>query len=146
MSTDKASSYQGQDGEGSIATGVVLLTLPWLRFAQKTLETVREGLQKHKGDPKDGGGDYSLAEPVKHLVAHELQAFLMVFDRSRRLREALGEDFEDRLAEACSQLSKKVAAGAVNLIEAQEIVLDGIIDVLQQAKNGEQPKNRPTKR
>ena len=150
MPTDSDTTRRhDQNGEGRISTALVLLTLPWLSFLHKILEIIKKDLQEraHK-DPKTPRGDHSYITHIEHLLAHEIQALFMIFDRSRALRMLLGEKQEDRkqleekLKDAFTEIARKMAAGSVSIIEAQQTVLAHLMNILNKTRTREPASKR----
>ena len=143
MPTDSdTTSRHDRNGEGRISTALVLLTLPWLSFLHAILEIIKKDLQEkaHTQEPKGPRDDHSYIKHIQRLLACEIHAFFMIFDRSRALRKLLGERQEDReqleekLKEAFSEIARKMAAGSVSIIEAQQIVLAHLVSILNKTR------------
>jgi hypothetical protein len=105
---------------------LVLLTLPLLSFQSQVLEIVKTSI-------KDAGR----VKPAENFVLLELQALMMILDRSHTLRNLIDPDFEKSLEKACKEIFPKVASASIGLIEAQETILKGIFEALQKLKQGD---------
>jgi len=132
-----------RNGERRISTALVLLTLPWLSFLHEILDIIKKDLQEkaHK-DPKTPHGDDSYIRHIQRLLASEVHAFLMIFDRSRALRKLFGDDLEEKLVNAFTDIARKMAAGSVSIIEAQQIVLAHLASILEKTRQpaGKRPR------
>jgi hypothetical protein len=106
-----------------------LLTLPLLSFQSQVLEIVKTSIK-----------DASRVKPAENLVLLELQALMMILDRSHKLRNLIDPDFEKRLEKACKEIFPKLTSASIGLIEAQETILNGIFEALQKLQQGEKAK------
>jgi hypothetical protein len=106
-----------------------LLTLPLLSFQSQVLEIVKTRIK-----------DASRVKPAENLVLLELQALMMILDRSHKLRNLIDPDFEKRLEKACKEIFPKLTSASIGLIEAQETILNGIFEALQKLQQGEKAK------
>jgi len=126
---------RAQTSEGGMLRATILLTLPFLSFQRDILQLLKTSLERR---PKDEGGNApetnSLLDLMQKLTARELQALMMVLDPSHTWRRGLDEDFQRKLADDISEISQKVAAGAVNIIEAQSKTLDRVLELLRKIK------------
>jgi hypothetical protein len=113
----------------SLLRAFTLLTLPLLSFQSQVLEIVKTSIK-----------DASRVKPAENLVLLELQALMMILDRSHKLRNLIDPDFEKRLEKACKEVFPKLASASIGLIEAQETVLKGIFEALQKLQQGEKAK------
>jgi hypothetical protein len=146
MPTDSdTSSRHDRNGQGRISTALILLTLPWLSFLHEILEIIKKDLQEraHTEDRKTPRGDDSYIKHIQRLLAAEVHAFLMVFDRSRTLRKLFGEDLEEKLVNAFTEIAKKMASGSVSIIEAQQTVLAHLTNILKKTRAREPVRKRP---
>jgi hypothetical protein len=113
----------------SLLRGFTLLTLPLLSFQSQVLEIVKTSIK-----------DASRVKPAENLVLLELQALMMILDRSHKLRNLIDPDFEKRLEKACKEIFPKLTSASIGLIEAQETILKGIFEALQKLQQGEKAK------
>jgi hypothetical protein len=111
--------------------GLILLTLPVLSFQSQVLEIVKTSIK-----------DVGRVKPAENLVLLELQALMMILDRSHTLRNLIDPNFEKRLEKACKEIFPKLASASIGLIEAQETILKGIFEALQKLKQGENASDR----
>ena len=109
---------------------LVLLTLPLLSFQSQVLEIVKTSI-------KDAGH----VKPAENFVLLELQALMMILDRSGTRRNLLDEDFKKRLEVSFKELFPKLTSARVQLIEAQEEILTTMFDTLNTLRKGEKPKS-----
>jgi len=115
--------------------GLILLTLPLISFQSQVLEIVKTSIK-----------DASRVKPAENFAMLELQALMMILDRSRTLRDLIDPDFEKRLEKACKEIFPKLAAASIELIEAQETILKGLFEALQKLKQGEKASDRSKSR
>ena len=113
----------------SLLRAFTLLTLPLLSFQSQVLEIVKTSIK-----------DASRVKPAENLVLLELQALMMILDRSHKLRNLIDPDFEKRLEKACKEIFPKLTSASIGLIEAQETILKGIFEALQKLQQGEKAK------
>lgn len=111
--------------------GVILLTLPLLSFQSQVLEIVKTSIK-----------DASRVKPAENFALLELQALMMILDRSHTMRNLIDPDFEKRLEKACKEIFPKLASASIELIEAQETILKGLFEALQKLKQGEKASDR----
>jgi hypothetical protein len=111
-----------QDG-GRAAKNFALLALPFLAAQRDMLGIVKNSI-------KDG----SCVLPVQNFALRELYAMMMVFDPSRKWRDAFS-GLEDGITSASKDAIPKLISGSVAVIEAQEAVVATMIDTLTQLKN-----------
>jgi hypothetical protein len=111
--------------------GLILLTLPVVSFQSQVLEILKTSIK-----------DVSRVKPAENLVLLELQALMMILDRSHTLRNLIDPNFEKRLEKACKEIFPKLASASIGLIEAQETILKGIFEALQNLKQGEKASDR----
>ena len=144
MPTDSDTTRRhDRNGEGRISKVLVLLTLPWLSFLHAILEIIKKDLQERAlEDPKTPRDDDSYIKHIKRLLAGEIQAFLMIFDRSRALRKLFGDDLEEKLVNAFTDIARKMAAGSVSIIEAQQIVLAHLVSILNKTREPASKRRR----
>jgi len=110
---------------------LLLLTLPWLSFQREVLELAKKYV-----------ADAGRIKPTENLALRQFQALMMILDRSRALRNSLDSDFEKKVEDAYKEIFPKVSAASVQLIEAQEAVLDTVSDVLKSLRKAGQAKKR----
>ena len=149
MPTDSDTTRRhDRNGEGRISKVLVLLTLPWLSFLHAILEIIKKDLQERAlEDPKTPPDDDSYIKHIKRLLAGEIQAFLMIFDRSRALRKLFGDEQEEqelaeKLVNAFADIARKMAAGSVSIIEAQQIVLAHLVSILNKTREPASKRRR----
>ncbi len=121
---------RSQNGDIGILKGLVLLSLPILRFQQAILPNVRSGLEKDTDE---------IVKAVEHFVAFELHALMMLMDPSGRLRAQLDES---ELKKHIKPVLDSVAAGTISFVKAQEEILQASITLLDGIRNGEQAKGK----
>jgi len=105
---------------------LILPMLPLLSLQRNTLPIIRTSLQRDKDD---------YIKTIDKFVWLELHAILMVLDPARKLRGRLNENLEEDLAAEFTQVLEKLAAGLINVVEIQEMILSRLIDVLKESKN-----------
>jgi hypothetical protein len=108
-----------------------LLALPWLTYQRQILDFAKKSIT-----------DATSIRPTENLIVTQLQALMMILDRSRTWRNLVDNDFDRRVEDAYKELFPKVASASVQFIEAQEIVLTGIFGALVALKNGDIAKKR----
>jgi hypothetical protein len=118
-----------------VLRNLILLALPWLSFQRDMLEIVRESIQ--------GAGP---VRPTEKFALHELHALSMVLDRSRTLRNLIGEDFEKRVEGACKEILPKLASASCQFIESQELILTSAIGVLDKVRKADNESPRSKRR
>jgi hypothetical protein len=128
-------SGHAENGEGGLLRGVILLALPLLRFHGEMLAVAKKGIK-----------DASHVKPVENLALRELQALMMILDRSRTLRDRIGIDFEKKAAEVYNEVVPKVISGSIDFIDAQEKILEQVMGVLTELKNNKKPKGRTSRK
>jgi hypothetical protein len=102
------------------------LALPLFSFQRNILELAKTGLENAIG-----------VRPVQNLLLSEIHAALMILDPDRKWRARLGVDLENKIKDLVEETTSKVISGSVQLLEAQEIVVERVIDVLQALKDGQ---------
>jgi len=113
-----------QNGGGQAAKNFALLALPFLAAQRDMLGVVKNSI-------KDG----SCVLPVQNFALRELYALMMIFDPSRKWRDAFS-GLENGITGASKDAIPKLISGSVAVIEAQEAVVATMIDTLTQLKNG----------
>lgn len=103
----------------------ILLTLPLLSLQRDMLKAVKDGIE-----------GASSGRPTEKFTLSELQALMMIVDRSRALRNLIDEDFETSVEDACKEIFPRLASASVQFIEAQDIVLASIYDALNKLRTG----------
>jgi hypothetical protein len=112
----------------------ILLALPLLTLQRDVLEIAKKGIQAGTNTP------------TERFAASELQALMMILDKSRTFRNLIDEDFEKNLQNTCKEVFPKLASASVQLIEAQDKVLSGIFDALNKLRTEKKAKNHPSKK
>jgi len=97
----------------------ILLTLPWLSFQRQMLDIAKKGIK-----------DASHVKPTENFALGELQALMMILDRSGAWRNLIDTDFEKTVESASKEVFPKVASASIQLIEAQETILKGAFEAL----------------
>jgi hypothetical protein len=124
MPRDKYSSDDhSQTPEGRLLRNFSLMALPWLCFQQEMLAIMKKGIDNANN-----------ARPVENLTAAELQAFMMIFDPTRRWRSLIDGDFEKTFTETYDKILPKLVSGSHAFIEAQEAVLKSVYGLLEEAR------------
>ena len=95
----------------------ILLTLPWLSFQRQMLDIAKKGIR-----------DASYVKPTENFALSALQALMMIFDRSGTWRNLIDTDFV--VENASKEVFPKVASASIQLIEAQETILKGAFEAL----------------
>jgi hypothetical protein len=102
----------------------ILLALPWISFQRDMLAVLKKSVE-----------GASESRPFERLTLHELCAMMMIMDPSRTGRNLLGPDFEKKLEETFAKILPKLTSGSMNFIEAQDIVLESLSDILKARKD-----------
>ena len=110
---------------------LLLLTLPWLSFQRDALELAKKYVT-------DAGN----VKSTENFALRQFQALMMILDRSRTLRNSVDSDFEKKVEDAYKEIVPKVSAASVQLIEAQEAVLNTVFDAFKTLGKAEQAKKR----
>jgi len=111
-----------QDGGGRALRNFALLTLPWLAAQRDMLGLCKSYIK-----------DENCGLPIHNFLLREIQALAMVYDPSRKVRDAcagIGVSIENAYNEALPTL----VSGAVGIIEAQEAMVGSMIDALAKLK------------
>jgi hypothetical protein len=119
------------DFKDSMFRNFSLLALPWISFQRDMLAILKKGIE-----------DSSHVKPVQKLTLLELHALMMIFDPSRTWRSPFDADFEKRVEDAYKEIFPKLLSGSVDLIEAQEKVLQHVSDALMTLKDGNKSHGR----
>jgi hypothetical protein len=83
-----------------------------------------------KNNLKDG----NCVLPVQNFALRELYAMMMVFDPSRKWRDAFS-GLEEKIGAASKDAIPKMVSGSMAMLEAQEAVIGSMIDTLTHVKN-----------
>jgi hypothetical protein len=110
---------------------LILLTMPWLCFQRNLLEVAKKSVL-----------DASSVKPAANFAFHELHALMMVLDPTHTMRSRYEPDLETKVEGAYNELLPKLTSASVQIIEAQQKALDGIVDGLNALRNGDQPHKR----
>ena len=121
---DESQSYEDN------LRNIILLTLPWLSYQRELLEIAKSNIT-----------DPSRVRSTENFTLRELQALMMILDRSGTRRNLLDEDFKKRLEVAFKELFPKLTSARVQLIEAQEEILTTVFDTLNTLRKGDKPKS-----
>jgi len=122
MPTHDSTSDQPQICE-SVLRNLVLLALPWLSFQRDILDIAKKSIS-----------NTSNVKPTENFTLRELQALLMIFDRSHEWRNLFDRDFEKRLEDAYKEIFPKMASASVQFIEAQQIILSSVFDAMKKLR------------
>ena len=124
------SSQDPQNGDFGIFKGLILLSLPVLRFQQAMLPKIRSGLEE---------GQDGIVGAVEHFVSFELHALMMLLDPTGKLRNRFDDsDLKDQL----KPVLDNVAAGVISFVKAQEDILPPLIKLLDGIRSGEQTNGK----
>jgi hypothetical protein len=123
--SDGKSERPPQRGGTGLLKGIILLSLPVLRFQQALLPNIRLGLEKDKDE---------IVRSVEHFIAFELHALMMLLDPTGKVRSRLDEsEVTDRLKPVLDNL----AAGTISFVRAQEDITQAMIKLLDGLRGGE---------
>lgn len=123
--SDGKSERPPQRGDTGLLKGIILLSLPVLRFQQALLPNIRSGLEKDKDE---------IVRSVEHFIAFELHALMMLLDPTGKVRSRLDEsELTDRLKPVLDNL----AAGTISFVRAQEDITQAMIKLLDGLRGGE---------
>jgi len=114
---------ENPEGGGRALRNVALLTLPLLAAQRDMLGICKNAL-------KDDG----CILPMQNFALRQFYAVMMVFDPSRKFRDAWS-GLEESFGKTCQETAPKVISSSVALIEAQEAMLSSVIDTLTKMKN-----------
>jgi hypothetical protein len=126
---DDSKPDQSQSYEDNLRN-FILLTLPWLSYQREMLEIAKRNIT-----------DPSRVRSTENFTLRQLQALMMILDRSGTRRNLLDEDFKKRLEVAFKELFPKLTSARVQLIEAQEEILTTMFDTLNTLRKGDKPKS-----
>lgn len=126
---DDSKPDQSQSYEDNLRN-FILLALPWLSYQREMLEIAKSNIT-----------DPSRVRATENFTLRQLQALMMILDRSGTRRNLLDEDFKKRLEVSFKELFPKLTSARVQLIEAQEEILAIIFDTLNTLRKGDKPKS-----
>jgi len=115
----------------SVLRNFVLLALPLLSFQRDLLDIAKKTIN-----------NASNVKPTENFVLRELQALMMIFDRSHERRNLFDRDFEKRLEDAFKEIFPKVASASVQAIEAQEIILTSVFEAMNKLRKDETHRSK----
>jgi hypothetical protein len=130
MPKDKDSGPDHAQNGGRVLRNFILLTLPWLSFQREMLAIMKKGIE-----------DASHVRPIENLTSRELQALMMILDPSGKWRSLLDRDFEKKIEETYTKTFPKLVSGSTHFIEAQEMLLGSISDLLDNLRKDNKPNN-----
>jgi len=108
----------------------ILLTLPWLSFQREMLEIAKNNI-----------ADPSVVKPAENFTLRQLQALMMILDRSGTRRNLFDQDFEKKVEDAYKEIFPKLTSASIQFIEAQEAILATTFDALNTLRKGDKPKS-----
>ena len=117
-------SDDAQAAEGRALRNWALLALPWLAAQRDMLAACKNYVK-----------DENCTLPIQNFAVRELYALMMVFDPSRKWRDACS-DLESSVGEIYKDSFPKLVSGSVALIEAQEAIVTSMIHAVTRLKNG----------
>jgi hypothetical protein len=130
---------RAQDGGVGVLQKIILLTMPVLSLHLNILGSIKNNITKgHKAalGRDDPGNEGSIIDHLHRFAAVELHAIAMIFDKPGKLRSTIDAQHQEKLQTEIKEISNKVATGSVSLIEAQEKVIQNLMDVMTKIKNG----------
>src|SRR4051812_4273772 len=110
-------------GKRDMLRSIGLLVVPVLAFQRNMLGIALAGIDKA-----------SALKPVQTLAQCELQALLMILDPTGARRNSPDADIEEEMKTALDAAVPKVISGSVMLIEAQQLLLNSLIAVLDKPR------------
>ena len=114
--------------------------MPVLSLHLNILGSIKNNITKgHKAaalGKDDPGNEGSIIDHLHRFAAVELHAIAMIFDKPGKLRSTIDVQHQEKLQTEIKEISNKVATGSVSLIEAQEKVIQNLMDVMTKIKNG----------
>jgi hypothetical protein len=135
-----ARAQDGGGGGGGVLQKIILLTMPVLSLHLNILGSIKNNITKgHKAAAlgrDDSGNEGSIIDHLHRFAAVELHAIAMIFDKPGKLRSTIDAQHQEKLQTEIKEISNKVATGSVSLIEAQEKVIQNLMDVMTKIKNG----------
>jgi hypothetical protein len=126
---DDSKPDQPQSSEDTVRS-LILLTLPWLSFQREILEIAKKNI-----------ADPSHVRPAENFTLRQLQALMMILDRSGARRDLLDRDLGKKMEDAFKEIFPKVTSASVQLIEAQEAILSTLFDALKTLRTGDKAKS-----
>ena len=129
MPKDSKSDYP-QLHEGALRN-IILLTLPWLSLQRQMLDLMAKGVE-----------NAGHVRPVQNFALSELQALMMILDRSGTMRNLVDPDLEKRLEEAFNDAIPKLASASVQSLRAQEAMLASVFDTLNELRKSSKAGDR----
>jgi len=129
MPNDKGSGPYNAIAGGLPLRNFILLALPWISFQRDMLAIMKRGVE-----------GASERRPFEHLMLHEMHAMMMILDPSGAWRNLLGPDIEKKLESTYEKILPKLASGSMNFIEAQDIMLESVSELLK-ARKDQKPKS-----
>jgi len=108
----------------------ILLTLPWLSFQREMSEIAKNNIT-----------DPSHVKSTENFTLRQLQALMMILDRSGTRRNLFDQDFEKRVEDAYKAIFPKLTSASVQFIEAQEAILTTMFDALNTLRKGDKAKS-----
>jgi hypothetical protein len=127
--SDDSKPDQPQSHEDTLRN-LILLTLPWLSFQREMLEIAKNNIT-----------DPSHARSTENFALRQLQALMMILDRSGTRRNLLDKNFEKRLGDVYKEHLPKLTSASVQFIEAQEAILATVFDALNTLRKGDKAKS-----
>lgn len=127
--SDDSKPDQAQSYEDTLRS-LILLTLPWLSFQRDMLEIAKNNIT-----------DPSHVRSTENFALRQLQALMMILDRSGTRRNLLDQNFEKRLGDAYKENLPKLTSASVQFIEAQEAILATVFDALNTLRKGDKAKS-----
>ena len=79
-------------------------------------------------------------KPVQTLLLSEIHVLMMILDPDHKLRSRLSPDLEAKIKVLLDDISKRVASGSLQLIQAHEVLSQHISDILMSVKDGQKRK------
>jgi hypothetical protein len=127
MPHDKHSSVDySQNPESRVLKNFILLALPWLSFQREILAIMKKGIE-----------DASHVRPVENLTSRELQALMMILDPSGKWRGLSDRGLEKKITDTYAEIFPKLVSGSFAFIEAQDAVLAGVSDLLENLRKND---------
>ena len=130
----------GGGGGGGVLQKIILLTMPVLNLQLNILGSIKTNIIKGQKAAAlgrdDSGNEGSIIDHLHRFAAVELHAIAMIFDKPGKLRSNIDVQHQEKLQTEIKEISNKVATGSVSLIEAQEKVIQNLMDVMTKIKNG----------
>jgi hypothetical protein len=80
----------------------ILLTLPWLSFQREMLEIAKNNIT-----------DPSHVKSTENFTLRQLQALMMILDRSGTRRNLFDQDFEKRVEDAYKEIFPKLTSASL---------------------------------